>query len=425
MIIRYLLVFSFAIPLILSFLNIGCAKKQLRINERSQESTTFQTTATGDTEDIRKSSASFSQVELLKIQNARDAQKNQDNNFNSLNILSQAILEEAFEEIRNRSIIPVLATHKTPKPVGSYGEIIRQVLKKDSYSQYLSPKEYSSFKLQLSGGKYAGVGMHISQDRNGSIIAEPMTKSPAERAGIKNGDRIVAINAIPIQGRTLIEVGSRIRGTVGSSVNITYQSNNLPAETVTIRREKFIDRTVSQEKDRNLSQFLKIDSSQSTYLHISSFDQHTDDQFFQIMSNLPEKTPIIIDLRGNSGGDFRIAMKIADSFLVPRTVLSYIVSRNSTEIVESKSGKKFKNPITILQDSRTASAAESFVAAMVENKRAISVGEQTFGKARLQTFAELSDGSAILLTTAKLLTPSQYDFDKIGIAPSKLISSKS
>lgn len=416
--------------IVFSLLSNGCTENRPRPMALPRESISVQKTAPGverkitkQYPDLKKGQTDqkndLSPVEQLKAENNRDAQKAQDKSFNSLNRLSQAILDEAFEEIRNQSIIPDLASHKTPNAAGSYGETLRRILRLDQYSQYLSPREYSTLKNQLSGNSYTGIGMYISRDHSGAIIAETMVGSPADKAGIRNGDVIVAINSVAIQGRTILEVSSRIRGIVGSSVNITYQRNSAPAETVTIKREKFMDRTVSVEQNGNHRHYISKDElSKSVYLRISSFDQQTDDQFFQAMSQIPETMPIILDLCGNAGGNIRIALQIAESFLPLKSVLSNIVSRNSTEVVESKEGKKFKNPITILQDSKTASAAEAFIAAMVDNKRALSVGESTFGKAQLQTFIELSDGSAMLLTTAKLMTPSQHDFDKVGIAPS-------
>lgn len=275
----------------------------------------------------------------------------------------------------------------------------------DQYSDYWPPAEYQAFK-NANSPKYAGVGMDIWRDRDGDIVCIPHPGGPAEKAGVQYGDVLLAVDGNPVSGDGFYMTGAMIRGKPGEHVSLRLRRAD-QAKNVSIIRQKLDYPSVQMVKQGSLPR-----------MKVWRFSARTAKQMADALAKLPKKTPLIIDLRGNVGGDLMAAIESAALFL-PKgaAIVTKRQKKEATRYKVTKPPADSRRKVFIWQDGLTASAAEVFAAAMTQNNRAKSVGKTTFGKGVAQNIVELSDGSAVIITYADLIPPSGEAYHGRGLAP--------
>lgn len=309
-------------------------------------------------------------------------------------------MAEAMEVIRTQALSP-------PKlRPGLEQHRLRAYLRDiDLYSDYLTANEYNAF-LQANISDYFGVQMDIQQ-KGDVLILHPFKGGIAEKAGIKSGDELMAVDGGPVNGYSVYVVGSRIRGAEGKTIQLTIRSGGGIPRTMTLRRQKTRFEPV------------RLRSGKSAYvIQVVRFIDGTDTRMASVLESLYDQTkPLLIDLRGNQGGSLNAARRCAELFLNEGALLYTLRYPSTVESVVASRGRSVARQIVLLQDRNTASAAEMFIAALTGNGKALSVGERSYGKGLVQRFFPLSDGSALLLTHAELITPGGLPYDGHGLDP--------
>jgi carboxyl-terminal processing protease len=276
----------------------------------------------------------------------------------------------------------------------------------DSYSQFLNPKEYQRFK-EYQQESYVGLGMELEKTREGDIFCFPYPDSPAQQAGIKRGDKLLAINGEDIHGKSLFAITELAKGTIGTQVKLTVSTTKDDTkEVIAVLSKTRIDSVTTSWQ------------ASIPVIRIANFSSQTKYSLIRNLNNIPPNHAIVLDLRANPGGDFYASLECADLFVPEGRMLASEVSRDKEIPYRSSGIRKFHiSNLIIWQDHLTASAAEVFIAALTENDRAVSIGENSYGKGTKQEIIELSDSSALILTTDYLKTPSGIKYNGIGLQP--------
>ena len=282
----------------------------------------------------------------------------------------------------------------------------------DPYSSYMSPEIFEESNTETSG-KFGGLGIEVSMESGVVKVISPIDDTPASKAGIKAGDYIVRINGEQVQGKTLFEAVNLMRGPVGSSIEITVRRKGLKkAKIFKIVREVIeIQSVVSELIDKEIG-----------YLRLRAFNENSDNQLKKEIKKLENNKKIIgyiFDLRNNPGGLLSQAIKISDFFLDNGEIVS-------TKRRQSKENRKFfakqgdkinGKPLIVLINRGSASAAEIVAGALRDQKRAILLGETTYGKGSVQSIIPLKNKGAIRLTISKYYLPSGKSISEVGVSP--------
>ena len=282
----------------------------------------------------------------------------------------------------------------------------------DPYSAYMSPKIFEEMQTETSG-EFGGLGIEVSMEAGVVKVISPIDDTPASRAGLKAGDYIVKINDVQVQGKSLSEAVDLMRGPVGSGIELTVRRRGeRKALTFNIIREVIQVQSVKSEIiDENIG-----------YIRLTSFNDNSSDQIekqIKKLKNDKNLNSFILDLRNNPGGLLSQAIKISDFFL------------ENGEIVSTKSRKKSENrkwfakkgditdgkTLLVLINYGSASASEIVAGALKDHKRAIIVGENSFGKGSVQSIIPLKNRGAIRLTVAKYYLPSGKSISEVGVRP--------
>ena len=269
----------------------------------------------------------------------------------------------------------------------------------DPHSTFFDPKQYAQLQ-ESQKGKYYGVGMTIGPRNNHVVVIAPLAGTPAAKAGVRPGDIIIAVDGQPTDNMTTDDVVQKVRGPKNSTVHITVlrEGSDRPLEFALTRDEI---RTYSVDVHFMLRPGIG-------YMHISSFDETTDRETEDALSQFGPLEGLILDLRQDPGGLLGAAVGVAGQFLPKGQVVVSQHGRSSPEQVYRAShgndGKDY--PIVILVDRGTASGAEIVAGALQDHDRGLVAGENTFGKGLVQTVFQLSDNTGLALTTAKYYTPS-------------------
>ena len=282
----------------------------------------------------------------------------------------------------------------------------------DPYSAYLSPENFEEMQTETSG-EFGGLGIEVSMEAGVVKVITPLDDTPASRAGLKAGDYIVKINDTQVQGKTLTEAVEIMRGPVGSDIELTVRRRGVKkAITFTLTREIIEIQSVKSDLlDKNIG-----------YLRLTSFNENSAQQIKKRINDLNNEKKLkgfILDLRNNPGGLLSQAIKITDYFL------------DNGEIVSTKSRKASENrkwfardgdltggkPLIVLINYGSASASEIVAGALKDHKRAIILGENSYGKGSVQSIIPLRNEGAIRLTIAKYYLPSGTSISEVGVTP--------
>lgn len=276
---------------------------------------------------------------------------------------------------------------------------------KDASSGYLTREEYRDFQ-RLQDDRYVGIGMEIEKDAEGNVLCFPAPGSAAAKAGIHARDRLKSIEGVPVAGKSLLTLGSLARGAPGGRLVLVIVTPAGIEKQVTLTRAMTSVETVS-----------KYTFGSIPVIRIHTFTPSTKGKLAAFVEDWPKDRPAIIDLRGNRGGDLHAAIDSAQIFLPAGARIVSVTGRSTKHYQSNNTALNSETPIYLWQDEATASAAEVFIAALTQNRRAVSIGKQTFGKGTKQDILELSDGSALVLTTGHLATPDGTRYDGQGISP--------
>ena len=282
----------------------------------------------------------------------------------------------------------------------------------DPYSAYMSPEIFQEMQTETSG-EFGGLGIEVSMEAGVVKVISPIDDTPASKAGIKAGDYIVKINNIQVQGKSLSEAVDLMRGPVGSGIELTVRRRGIKkALTFNITREIIEVQSVKSDLlDNNIG-----------YIRLTSFNDNSSQQIKKQIKKLKKNENLkafILDLRNNPGGLLSQAIKISDFFL------------ENGEIVSTKSRKKSENKrwfakkgditdgktLLVLINYGSASASEIVAGALKDHKRAVILGESSYGKGSVQSIIPLKNKGAIRLTVAKYYLPSGDSISEVGVRP--------
>ena len=283
----------------------------------------------------------------------------------------------------------------------------------DPYSAYMSPELFKSMQTDTKG-EFGGLGIEIGMEAGVVKVISPIQDTPADKAGIKAGDYIVRINDTQVQGKTLMEAVKLMRGPVGSEINLTIRRKNVKKVLEFKIKRAIIE--VKSVETKILNKKMNIG-----YIKLKSFNQNTDDQLFKEIKKMEKNKPVgyILDVRNNPGGLLTQAISITDFFLDE----GEIVSTKGRKISETrkffaKSGDGINGkPVIVLINNGSASASEILAGALKDHKRAILLGENSYGKGSVQSIIPLDNGGGMRLTISKYYLPSGKSISEVGVAP--------
>ena len=284
----------------------------------------------------------------------------------------------------------------------------------DPYSAYMSPELFKEMQTDTRG-EFGGLGIEIGMEAGVIKVISPIDDTPAAEAGIKAGDYIVKIGGEQVQGKSLLEAVKLMRGPVGTAIDLTVRRKNVkkPLEFKLVR--KIIEvQSVSSKiigEEENLG-----------YIRLKSFNENSDKQFLKSLKEFEKKSKVkgyVFDLRNNPGGLLTQAINITDFFLDEGEIVS-TKGRNISETRKffARKGDEIKGkPIVVLINYGSASAAEIFAGALKDHKRAIILGENSYGKGSVQSIIPLKNGGGIRLTISKYYLPSGKSISEVGVTP--------
>ena len=331
---------------------------------------------------------------------------------------------------------PVFSKNKLYEKIDLFGEVLENIKKEyvddvdqaevmdsaingvlqslDPYSAYMSPELFKEMQTDTRG-EFGGLGIEIGMEAGVVKVISPIDDTPAEKAGIKAGDYIVKIGKDQVQGKSLMEAVKLMRGPVGTTIDLTIRRKNVkkPLE-FKITRKIIQVQSVSSEiisKRKNIG-----------YIRLKSFNENSDNQFLKSIKKFEKNSNIkgyVIDLRNNPGGLLTQAINITDFFLDD----GEIVSTKGRKISETRKffarrGDEVNGkPVIVMINKGSASASEIFAGALKDHKRAIILGENSYGKGSVQSIIPLRNGGGMRLTISKYYLPSGKSISEVGVTP--------
>ena len=283
----------------------------------------------------------------------------------------------------------------------------------DPYSAYMSPELFKEMQTDTRG-EFGGLGIEIGMEAGVVKVISPIDDTPAAKAGIKAGDYIVKIGGEQVQGKSLLEAVKLMRGPVGTSIDLTIRRKNIkkPLEFKIVRKIIEVQSVSSRV----------IGEDNLGYIRLKSFNENSDRQFLKSVKKFEKKPNLkgyVLDLRNNPGGLLTQAINITDFFLEE----GEIVSTKGRKISETRKffarkGDETKGkPIVVLINNGSASASEIFAGALKDHKRAIILGENSYGKGSVQSIIPLKNGGGMRLTISKYYLPSGKSISEVGVVP--------
>jgi carboxyl-terminal processing protease len=293
------------------------------------------------------------------------------------------------------------------------GAIKGMVAELDAHSAYMDAKEFALFNSDTSG-KFAGIGIEVDFRDERVTVLLPMEGSPADRAGIKPGDEIIAIDGKPVQGERVDKIIAMMRGPINSHVHLTLrrERQTQPIQVDLVRQEIHVAAIVGKRLDNDIA-----------YLRIRQFQENTHGEMLETIKKIRSESSkplrgVLLDLRNNPGGLIDEAEAVADEMLDSGSIYS---TRHRGRIMDEKKassgGSLASLPIVTLMSEYSASSSELVAGALQDNKRSLIVGAQSFGKGSVQSIYELNNGAGMRLTTMRYYTPAGRSIQAQGITP--------
>lgn len=278
----------------------------------------------------------------------------------------------------------------------------------DPYSQYYTEEEFNRLKEQTSGS-FVGIGVIISpsQEDEYLTVISPIEGSPAEKSGVKAGDRIIKVDGKNVLAKDIDKAISMIKGEKGTTVEITLLREGKEIN-VKVERDEIVSKSIDS----------KMMNDNIGYIQITSFSENTYKEFKTALDKLETEgmKGLILDVRDNGGGLLNICEEIADELIGEGTIVYTKDNKGNTEYLKSDK-EQLGLPMAILTNENSASASEILTGAIIDNEVGISVGTTTFGKGLVQSVRELKDGTGYKLTTAQYFTPNGDYINEKGIKP--------
>ena len=296
----------------------------------------------------------------------------------------------------------------------AYAELRKALEKlKDPYTRFMDPKQYEALTNQTAG-ELSGVGMQLTLDEKTKAITvvEPIKNSPAIKAGILAGDKVLSIDGVSTTGMTVEQAANKIRGAVGTSVNLRIGRDGDKEFDITLTRARIELETVTYrlntEGDRRIG-----------YIQLREFNSHAAEQMQEAIEALNQEKVqgFVLDLRGNPGGLLRSSIEIARMWMDTGAIVSTVDRNGKSQEIRNNRTAITNLPVVVLVDGNSASASEILAGALKDNQRGVVMGTQTFGKALVQSVFSLSDGSGLAVTIAHYYTPNGTDISHKGVTP--------
>ena len=286
----------------------------------------------------------------------------------------------------------------------------------DRYSEYMTKKDFDSF-MEHTEGSYQGIGVYITpSEDNYILVISPIEDTPAEKAGIKTGDKIIKIDGIDFTAEEMDKAVGIMKGTPGTDVTITVlrEKKDGTKETIDfpIKREIIRIKTIKSYMMQD-----KIG-----YIRITTFDKQTDEDFNSALNELQKQDMkgLVIDLRYNPGGLVDVTRKITDK-LIGKGIVTYTQTKDGERKYYESDKNKIDIPLVVLVNEGSASASEILSGAVKDTKSGILVGTKTFGKGIVQSIMPMKDGTGIKMTISEYFTPNGINIHGIGIEPDVVI----
>ena len=331
---------------------------------------------------------------------------------------AQALPNDTYQELETFANVLAIVQKNYVEPVTTKrlidGAITGMLSSLDPHSAYLTPELYRDLEVETRGS-FGGLGIEITIKNGILTVMSPIDDTPAYRAGIKSGDQIIKIDNDFTKDMTLNEAVKRMRGPKGSKIKLTIHRQNVPELfTVAIARDVIKIPSVKAKK---------LDDG-FDYVRVSTFQENTDEAVQKALDDFEKEHEghikgLVLDLRDDPGGLLQQAVKVSDEFLDGGMIV-YTLGRREDQEQKFFSHKKSEfddYPLVVLVNGGTASASEIVAGALQDQRRAVVVGTQTFGKGSVQTILPLDDHSALRLTTARYFTPNGRSIQAVGITP--------
>jgi len=331
---------------------------------------------------------------------------------------AQALSNDTYQELDTFANVLAIVQKNYVEPVSTKrlidGAISGMLASLDPHSAYLTPDLYRDLEVETRGS-FGGLGIEITIKNGALTVVAPIEDTPAFRAGLKAGDQIIKINDDFTKDMTLAEAVKRMRGPKGSKIKLTIHRNGVPELfTVTLARDVIKIQSVKSKM---------LDGGYG-YVRVTTFQENTGEGVEKAIAEFEAKEHgklkgLVFDLRDNPGGLLNQAVKVSDDFLDGGLIV-YTQGREENQQQKYFSHKKkdfVDFPMVVLVNGGSASASEIVAGALQDQKRAVIVGTQTFGKGSVQTILPLDDHSALRLTTARYYTPTGRSIQAVGITP--------
>jgi carboxyl-terminal processing protease len=339
-------------------------------------------------------------------------------------IVSQSYVDESFNGQNWWLVRQDLLKQPLPDREATYAAIAKMLASLgDPFTRLLKPSQYRSLQTSTTG-ELTGIGLQIASDsQSGNLeVIMPIANSPAAQAGLRSRDQILAIDGTPVQKLTLDDAAERLRGPIGSTVELSVRHPDMPATEpavqVQVTRQRIaLNPVVAQLQTQSGGEKLG-------YIRLNQFNANATTEMSQALRRLESQgaSGYILDLRGNPGGLLQSGVDIAELWMQPGPIVYTVDRQGGIGSFNAEGHALTSDPLVVLVNRGTASASEILAGALQDSGRAQLVGEQTFGKGSIQSLFNLSDDSGLAVTIAHYETPSHHDINKVGIKPDRVVA---